>query len=111
MESEVLREFYSDIFEAMASIAHPMWVASLLHKEGMVPDEVLGVMLDSTKPYSVKNAAIMRAISTVVRADPKKLLVLMTVLERFPESAPVARRMRDALRSHELGERSRTDVP
>ena len=46
----------------------------------------------------------MRAVSAAVRADPKKLQVLIAVLEKSPESAPMSRKMRDALKRHE-GER------
>ena len=98
MESEVLRRFYSDIQEV---IAHPRNTASLLYQEGVISEEVLN------KPSSEQSAAVMRAVSSAVKADPKKFLVLIAVLDRFTESAPVASRMRDALRSHWLGESSR----
>ena len=102
-ESEVLRRFYSDVQEV---IAHPRSAASLLYQEGVISEEVL-----NTEPSSEKNAAIIRAVSAAVKADPKKLLVLIAVLNRFAESAPVASRMRDALRSHWLGESSRECTP
>ena len=99
IETEVLRRFYSDIQEVMA---HPRNTASLLYQEGVISEGVL-----NTEPSSEKNSAIMRAVSAAVKGDRKKLLVLIAVLDKFAESAPVASRMRDALRSHWLGESSR----
>ena len=104
MESEVLRKFYSDITEV---IAHPRNVALLLYQEGVVSEEVLDKVIVPAKPSSEKKDAIMRAVSAAVKGDPKKFLVLITALERFAESAPVASRMRDALRAHWLCEPSR----
>ena len=53
------------------------------------------------RPSSEKKDAIMRAVSAAVKGDPKKFLVLIAVMGTF---APVARRMRDALRAHWLCE-------
>ena len=97
--SQVLRRSFSDIQEV---IAHPGRVAGMLYQEGIVSEEVVGEVGMPTKPYSEKNAAIMRAVGAAVRADPKRLWVLIAVLEKFAESAPVAGRMRDELRSHGL---------
>ena len=102
MDSEVLRDrlrrFYSDIQEA---IAHPGRVVAMLYQEGVVSEEVVG-KVDDHKLCSEKNSAIMRAVGAAVRADHKTLWVLIAVLEKFAESAPVASRMRDELRSHGL---------
>ena len=99
VESEVLRRFYGDIHEV---IVHPRKVASLLFQEGVVSEEVVDKALVSAEPYSEKNAAIMRAVSAAVKADPKNLQVFIAVLEKSPESAPMANKMRDALQRYEL---------
>ena len=98
MESEALRRFYNDTQEA---IAHPGSVAGMLYQEGVVAERVVSEVNDHGL-CSEKNAAIMRAVGAAVRADPKKLWVLIAVLEQFAESAPVAKRMRDELHSHGL---------
>ena len=108
MESEVLRGLYSDIQDV---IAHPGGVASMLYQEGVVSEEVVGEVVVSTKSYSEKNAAIMRAVGAAVRADPSKLWVVVAVLEKFAESAPVASKLRNELRSLGLeGKRRNLDV-
>ena len=99
MELEVLRRFYKHIHEV---IAHPRDVTLLLFQEGVVSKETLGEVIVETKPISEKNVSIMRAVSSAVKGDPKKLLMLIAVLDRFAESAPVASRMRDGLRSQWL---------
>ena len=101
MESEVLREFYHVITEV---IAHPRDVALLLYQEGVVAEGVLDEVFVPARPSSEKKDAIMRAVSAAVKGDPKKFLVLIAVMGTFAESAPVARRMRDALRAHWLCE-------
>ena len=93
----MLRRFYSDISEV---IAHRREVALLLFQEGVVAEGVLHDVIVQAKPSSEKKNAIMRAVSAAVRGDPKKFLVLIAVLEKFAESAPVASRMREALRAH-----------
>ena len=60
-------------------------------------EEVLDQAELSTISPSERNAAIMRAVRVAVRADPKKMWVLITVLEKFAESAPLAVKMRGAL--------------
>ena len=97
--SYILRHFFSDVQDV---IAHPRRVASMLYQEGMVSEDVVDEVIVSTKPCSEKNASIMRAVSAAVKADPKKLFVLIAVLEKFPESAPVASKMGDTLCSHGL---------
>ena len=103
VESDVLRCFYSDTQEA---IAHPGSVAATLYQEGVVAEGVVGEVKDRGL-CSEKSATIMRAVGAAVKADPKKLWVLIAVLEKFAESAPVAKRIRDELRSRGLeGERT-----
>ena len=85
--SDVLRRFSSDIQRA---IAYPGGAASMLYQEGVVFEDVVGEVVDSAKPCSEKNAAIMRAVGAAVGADPKKLWVFIAVLEKFTEFAPVA---------------------
>ena len=97
--SDVLRHFFSDIQNA---IAHPGSAASMFYQEGVVSEDVVGEVAASAKPWSEKNASIMRAVGAAVGTDPKILWVLIAVLEKFRESAPIAIRMRDALRSHGL---------
>ena len=103
MESEVLRKFYSDIHQV---IVHPRDVTLLLYQEGVVAEAVLDEAIVPAKPSPEKTVALMRAVSAAVKGDPKKLLVFIAVLEKFPESAPVASRMRDELRAHWLCESS-----
>ena len=99
VESEVLRNNFSCIHEA---IAHPLDMVLLLYQEGVVSKEAVGEVAVSTRPLLEKNAAIMRAVEAAVGAEPKKLWVLISVLERFSESAPVADRMRKELASKGL---------
>ena len=106
MESahEVLRSSYSDIHEA---IAYPTKVALRLHQEGVVAEDVLDEVAVATKTLSEKITSIMRAVSAAIKSDPNTIWVLIAVLRKFPESAPVANNMSDALRSHGLCEASK----
>ena len=97
--SEIFRRFFCDIQDV---IAHPLSTATLLFQEGVISHEVVGDVEASNKALSEKNAAIMRAVRAAVRADSSRLWVLIAVLEKFAESAPVACRMRDELVSHGL---------
>ena len=97
MESEVLRNFYSDITEVMA---HPRKVALQLFQEGVVAEPVLDEVNVPARPPSEKKDAIMRAVSAAVKGDPKKFLVFIAVMQMFAEAAPVANRMKNALREH-----------
>ena len=97
--SEVLRRFFSDIQKTMV---YPVSVAAKLYQEGVVSEDLVGEVVVSTKPCSEKNAAILRAVGAVVGTDPEKLWAFIAVLEEFPASAPLGRKMRDELRSRGL---------
>ena len=99
VESEVIRSFYNSIQEV---IAHPGGVTAMLYQERVVSEGVVDEVVVSNKPCSEKNAAIMRAVGAAVRGDPKKIWILIAVLESFAESISVANRMRDVLRSRGL---------
>ena len=80
-------------------------VSSKPCSEGIVSEDAFDEVLVSSKPCS----AIMDAVDAAVIAEPRNLLVVIAILEKFtPESAIVADRMRDELRyRHQLaGERS-----
>ena len=95
VEVEVFRRFYSDIQDC---IAQPEGVAAMLFSEGIVPEEVLGEVEPSTKPCTEKNTAILRAIRVAIKADPKRVWeMLIRALEKYPGSAPVAKKMRATL--------------
>ena len=96
LESEVLRRFFSNIHE---TIVQPRDVAFLLYQEGVVSEQVVDEVVVTGKPCSEKNAAVMRAVEAAVKADPKKVWILIGVLEKFAEPAPVASRMREELSS------------
>ena len=53
----------------------------------------------------------MRAVDAAVRGDPQKLWVFIAVMEKFAQSAPVASRMTDELRSHGLQGEQRNKFP
>ena len=99
VELEVLKNNFSHIYEA---ITHSLDVAVWLYQEGVVSKEFVGEMAVSTRLFSENNVTIMRAVEAAVGAEPKKLWVLMSVLERFSESAPLTDRMRDVLISRGL---------
>ena len=97
VEVEVLSYFYNDIQEC---IAQPGGVAVMLFSEGVVSEEVLDQAELFTKSPSEKNAEIMSAVTVAVKANPKRVWILIAVLEKGPKSAPVASRMRGALEIH-----------
>ena len=96
--SEVLRQFFNDIQEAMV---YPVRVVAKLYQEGVVSEDLVNEV-EVSKPCSEKNAAIMRAVRAAVGTDPEKLWVFIAVLEEFTESGPLGRKMRDELRSRGL---------
>ena len=103
--SEMLRQFFSDIQKVMV---YPVSVVAKLYQEGVVSEDLVNEV-DVSRPYSEKNAAILRAVRAAIRTDPERLWVFIAVLEGFPESAPLGRKMRNELRSRGLeGEEQRS---
>ena len=94
-EFGVLRQFYSQI----EAVLDPVIVAKLLWQDGLLTDAQLDNAEQSSTPLEQRRADIMSAVRRVVRGDPKKLWVLITALEKFPASVPVANKMRQALNS------------
>ena len=94
-EFGVLRQFYSQI----EAVLDPVGVAKLLWQDGLLTDAQLDNAEQSSTPLEQKRADIMSAVRRVVKGDPKKLWVLITALEEFPASVPVAKKMRQALNS------------
>ena len=95
VESRVLRQFYSQI----EAVLDPVEVGRLLWQDGLLTDAQLDNAEQSSTPLEQRRADIMSAVRRVVRGDPKKLWVLITALEKFPASVPVANKMRQALNS------------
>ena len=95
----VFRRFYSDIQDC---IAQPGGVAAVLYSEDIVSEEVLDKAELLAKPVAERNTAIMRAIRVAIKADHKRVWVLIAALEKYSESAPVAKNMRRALEIHRL---------
>ena len=94
-ESGVLKRSYSQI----EAILDPVAVARLLWKDGLLTDNQLDNAEQSSTPLEQRRADIMSAVRRVVKGDPSKLRVLITALEQFPASVPVANKMREAIRS------------
>ena len=94
-ESGVLRQFYSQI----EAVLDPVAVAKLLWQDGLLTDNQLDNAEQSSTPLEQRRADIMSAVRRVVRGDPSKLWVLITALEKFPASVPVANMMREAIKS------------
>ena len=93
-ESGVFRQFYSQI----EAVLDPVGVARLLWQDGLLADNQLDNAEQSSTPLEQRRADIMSAVRRVVRGDPSKLWVLITALEKFPASVPVANEMREALK-------------
>ena len=94
MESEVFRQFYSDVQHA---ITNPIAVASLLHQKGVVGEVLLDEVSPTNKASSVeKTASIMRHVAAAVRVDPKSFWTFLSVLDQFTPACHVAQRMRQA---------------
>ena len=89
----ILRQFYSQI----EAVLDPVAVARLLWQDGLLTDNQLDNAEQSSTPPEQRRADIMSAVRRVVRCDPRKLSVLITALEKFPASVPVANKMREAL--------------
>ena len=94
-ESGVLRQFYSQI----EAVLDPVEVARLLWQDGLLTDNQLDNAEQLSTPLEQRRADIMSAVRRVVRGNPSKLWVLITALEKFPASVPVANKMRETLKS------------
>ena len=92
-ESEVLRRFYSQV----EAVIDPVGVAKLLFEEGVLTEDQLDEAELASTPPAEKRAAILSAVRKVVRGNPKTLWVFIAALEKFPGSATVAQKMREAL--------------
>ena len=99
---EVLRLFYNDI---QLAITDPIAVASLLHQEDVVGEVLLDEVSSTNKvPQLEKTASIIRHVEAAIRVDPKNFWVFLSVLNQFTPSYKVARRMKQAVALHALGE-------
>ena len=97
MELEIVRRFYSDIQNAV--MHNIVGIAALLYQEGVVAEEVVDEARLS-KPPAEKTVAILQAVSAAVKIDSKTFWVLLSVLEKFPVTACLANRVKDAVDLH-----------
>ena len=79
VESVVLSHFYSNIKDAI--VPSIVGIAALLYEEDVVTNKIEGET-GLSKPLVDNSAAIMRAVETAVKRDPKCFWVLVAVLEK-----------------------------
>ena len=92
-ESDVFRHFYSEI----EAVLDPAAVARLLWQCGILTDAQLDEAEYDSTSLAQRKSDVMSAVRKVVRGDSRKIWVLVSALEKFPASNPVARRMREEL--------------
>ena len=92
-ESDVFRCFYSEI----EAVLDPAAVARLLWQGGVLTDAQLDEAEHESTSLSQRKSDIMSAVRKVIRGDSRKIWVLVAVLEKFPASCLIARRMREEL--------------
>ena len=92
-ESEVFRQFYSEI----EAVLNPAAVARLLWQGGVLTDTQLDEAEHESTYLAQIKSDIMSAVRKVIRGDSRKIWVFVSALEKFPASCLVARRMRKEL--------------
>ena len=93
-EESVIQNNHHDLQEA---IIYPLTVASKLLQEGVVSRTLVSEVSTQGRSQLQNSTAIITAVTASIHSKPDQFQVFMSVLEDSPESANLARRMRNEL--------------
>ena len=93
-EERVLQNHHNDLQEA---IVYPLTVASKLLQEGVVSRTLVSEVNTTGRSQLQNSTAIITAVTASIHNKPDRFQEFIGVLEDSPESANLARRMRNEL--------------
>ena len=93
-EERVIQNHHNDLQQVIIS---PLHVASKLHQEGVVSRTLVSDVNTLGRSQLQNSTAILSAVTASIHSKPDQFQVFMSVLEDSPESANLARRMRNEL--------------
>ena len=93
-EERVLQHHYDDLRRV---IVHPLGVATQFVQEGVASSDLVEAVNRQGTTTSQKNVAILDAVRASIHSDPERFEVVMGVLEKSTEAAPLVRRMKEHL--------------
>ena len=93
-EERVLQRHYDDLRRV---IIHPLGVATQLVQEGVASSDLVEAVNRQGTTTSQKNVAILDAVRASIHSDPERFEVVMDVLEKSTEAAPLVRKMKEQL--------------
>ena len=93
-EERVIQNHHNDLQQVIIS---PLHVASKLHQEAVVSRTLVSEVNTTGRSQLQNSTAIITAVTASIHSKPDQFQVFMSVLEDSPESANLARRMRNEL--------------
>ena len=105
-EERVIQNNHSDLREV---IIYPLAVASKLLQEGVVSKTLVSEVSTTGRSQLQNSTAVITAVTASIHSEPNQFQVFMSVLEDSPESANLARRLRNEL-SESCNARAEIDV-
>ena len=93
-EERVIQKHHHDL---QVAIIHPLPCASKLLQEGVVGMTLVNEISTQGRSQVQNSSAIVAAVTASIRNDPELFQVFMSVLEDSPETANLAKKMRNKL--------------
>ena len=93
-EEQIIQNHHNDLQEA---IIYPLTVASKLLQEGMVSRALVSEVSTLGRSQLQNSTAIITAVTASIHSNPDQFQVFVSVLEDSPESANLAKIMRNEL--------------
>ena len=93
-EERVIQNHHNDLQQV---IINPLNVASKLLQEGVVSRTLISEVNTLGRSQLQNSTALITAVTASIHSKPDQFQVFMSVLEDSPESANLARRMRNEL--------------
>ena len=93
-EERVIQNYYNDLQQV---IINPLQVASKLLQEKVVGNALVSEVNTLGRSQLQNSTAIITAVTASIHSKPDQFQAFMSVLEDSPESANLARRMRNEL--------------
>ena len=93
-EERVIQNYHNDLQQV---IINPLQVASKLLQEKVVGNALVSEVNTLGRSQLQNSTAIITAVTASIHSKPDQFQVFMSVLEDSPESANLARRMRNEL--------------
>ena len=93
-EERVIQNYHNDLQQV---IIKPLQVASKLLQEKVVSNALVSEVSTLGRSQLQNSTAIITAVTASIHSKPDQFQVFMSVLEDRPESANLARRMRNEL--------------